>query len=113
MKFVWILRTWNSQDTFWEHVREHKEYEKAYLKVEVLLEEIKRIILQKQQEWKDLCSENNELKEVDKDFAFEIPTAELLKTRPFFKFLSIVGASDSKKDLMQTWYVERLHLTES
>lgn len=113
MRFIWILRTWNSEDTFWEHVREHKQYDVAYSKVEHLLEEIKNIILLKQQEWKDLCAENPELKESDKEFTYEIPTPELLKTKTFFKFLSILGTSASTKDLIQTWYIERLSFTES
>lgn len=113
MKFIWILRSWNSEDTFWEHVREHKEYDTAYLKVETLLEEIKNIILLKQQEWKDLCAEHTELKEGDREFTFEIPTPELLKSKTFFKFLTILGTSETNKDFMQTWYIERLSFTES
>ncbi len=106
-KFVWIIRTWCSEDSFWEHVREHKEYDIAYRKPELLLEEINRIFLKEQTDWEDMCEASGALKE-DKQFESEIPTLELLKIRPFLKFLTV----SSKEGFMQSWYVERLKIAD-
>jgi hypothetical protein len=107
-KFVWIIRTWCSEDSFWEHVREHKEYDIAYRKPELLLEEINRIFLKEQTDWEDMCEASGADKE-ERQFDCELPTLELIKTRPFLKFLTITG----KDGFMQSWYIERLKVADT
>lgn len=107
-KFVWIIRSWCSEDSFWEHVREHKEYDIAYRKAELLLEEINRIILKEQADWEDMCEASGVSKE-DRDIQSDIPTLDLLKTRPFYKFLTVTG----KDGFMQSWYIERLKIADA
>lgn len=108
-KFIWIIRSWCSEDSFWEHVREHKEYDIGYRKPELLLEEITRIILKEQTDWEDMCEASGAPKE-ERVFQQEMPTQEQLKTRPFFKFLTV---SSTKDDSMQSWYIERLKIAEN
>jgi hypothetical protein len=107
-KFVWIIRSWCSEDTFWEHVREHKEYDIAYRKPESLLEEINRIILKEQVDWDDLCESSGASKD-ERLLQQDIPTLEQIKTRSFYKFLTI---SSQTGEFMQSWYVERLKVAE-
>ena len=110
-RFVWIIRTWCSVDTFWEHVREHKEYDIAYAKPELLLEEIDRIVLKEQTDWDDLCQGSGLSKE-DRIFDAEKPSLEQIKHRSFFKFLTIASSEKSSEDFMQCWYVERLKVVD-
>ena len=107
-KFIWIIRSWCSEDSFWEHVREHKEYDIGYRKPELLLEEIHRIILKEQTDWEDMCDSSDATKE--RVFQHETPTLDQLKTRPFFKFLTVSSKND---DSMQGWYIERLKIADS
>ncbi len=111
-KFVWIIRTWCSVDTYWEHVREHKEYDIAYAKPELILEEIDRIILKEQTEWEDLCQGSGLSKE-DRALDSEKPSLDQIKHRPFFKFLTITSSEKAAEDFMQTWYVERIKVVDS
>jgi hypothetical protein len=108
-KFVWIIRSWSSEDTFWEHVREHKEYDIAYRKTELLLEEINRIILKEQMDWEDMCEASGTSKDT-RQIQHEVPTLDQLKTRPFYKFLTI---TNTPGDFMQSWYVERLKIADN
>jgi hypothetical protein len=39
-----------------------------------------------------------------------MPSLDQLKTRPFFKFLTM---SSTKDDSMQSWYIERLKIADS
>jgi hypothetical protein len=112
LRFVWIIRTWCSEDSFWEHIREHKEYDIAYSKPELLLEEIDRIILKEQTDWEDLCQGTATAKS-DREFDIDKPSLEQLKARPFFKFLTISSSSTSAEDFMQGWYVERLKVADT
>jgi hypothetical protein len=108
-RFVWIIRSWCSEDSFWEHVREHKEYDIAYRKPELLLEEVQRIILKEQKDWEDLCLDSGISKE-SRLIEIDIPTLDQLKSRPFYKFLTISSATD---DYMQSWYIERMKVTDA
>ena len=108
-KFVWIIRSWCSLDSFWEHVREHKEFDVAYVNPELLLEEIERIVLKEQADWEDLCYASG-TKADTREFAVEKPTLEHLKNRPFVKFLTISSTVD---DYMQSWYVERMKVASA
>ena len=111
-RFVWIIRTWCVEDTYWEHVREHKEYDVAYVKPELLLEEIDRIILKEQSDWEDLCQASGMARE-DREFELDKPSLDQLKSRSFFKFLTVVSGEKASGDFMQSWYVERLKIVES
>jgi hypothetical protein len=104
MKYVWIIRTWGSVDSFWEHVREHKDYDTAFTKPEQVLEAVKKIILQEKTNYE-------ENKRTEKDFVVEIPTVEKIQTRPFLKFLTI-STKDSTEECVQNWYIERIKLIE-
>ncbi len=108
-KFVWIIRSWCSEDSFWEHVREHKEYDIGYSKPELLLEEIQRIILKEKSDWEDLCDASGTSKD-ERQFQEEVPTLTQIKTRPFFKFFTVTGVST---EYMQSWYIERLKIAEN
>ena len=44
MSFVWIIRQWCSLDSYWEHVRENKDFDVAYKSPDLVLSEIKRIV---------------------------------------------------------------------
>jgi hypothetical protein len=112
LKFIWIIRSWCSQDTYWEHVREHKEYDIAYASPEVLLEEINRIILKEQDDWNDIC-EGTETKVTDRQFDIQKPTVDQIKSRSFFKFLTITSLPTATDDFMQSWYVERLKVIDT
>lgn len=96
MPFVWIIRTWCSLDTYWEAVRSSKDYDKAFTKPELVLEEIQNIVVKEQTEFSD------------KEFLVELPTLEQIKNRPFLKFLSVVNAQGSKDSFTQNWHIERL-----
>lgn len=111
-KFVWIIRTWCSVDSYWEHVREHKEYDIAYVKPEVVLEEIDRIVTKEQSDWTAMC-EGTGFKETDREFEIEKPSLDQLKSRSFFKFCTVSSAPEAAEDFMQAWYVERLRVTDS
>jgi hypothetical protein len=111
-RFVWIIRTWCNLDTYWEHVREHKEFDFAYVKPEMLLGEIDRIILKEQTEWEDL-SKSSGLSRSDREFEVDKPSLDQLKSRPFFKFLTISSSGNSSDDFMQSWYVERMKVIDS
>ena len=111
-KFVWIIRSWCSEDSFWEHVREHKEYDIAYTKPDSLLEEIQRILLKEKTDWQDIC-ESSGTNTDDRQFQEDIPTLDQLKTRLFFKFLTISSSATSTDDFMQSWYVERLKVADT
>jgi hypothetical protein len=108
MPFVWVIRTWCSLDTFWEAIRSSKDYDAAYSKPELVIEEIQKIILREQKEWKDLCESSEEFEEDQKEFLVEIPTLEQIKNRPFYKFLSITNSTSKKDEFVQNWYIERL-----
>lgn len=110
-KFVWIIRSWCSLDSFWEHVREHKEFDVAYTHPELLLQEIDRILLKEQSDWQDLCIASGS-REDTHTFIVEKPTLDLLKSRPFVKFLTI-STTDPSHDYMQSWYIERLKIASS
>ena len=110
-KFVWIIRTWCNLDSFWEHVREHKEFDVAYTRPELLLEEIDRIVLKEKADWEDLCATSGSKLE-SREFDMDKPTAEQLKSRSFVKFLTISNAQSSNDDFMQSWYVERLKVAD-
>lgn len=104
-KCVWILRTWCNLDSFLEHVREDKLYERAFSDTETLLEEIKNIIIKEEQIWKHLGADN-------KEFIVDLPTTDHLKTRSFWKFLTIKNAANAAEEYIRTCYIERLYLTE-
>jgi hypothetical protein len=110
-KFVWIIRSWCSEDSFWEHVREHKEYDIAYSKPELLLEEIDRIVLKEEADWNDLCNGSPGQK-AERGFEIDKPSLDQLKNRPFFKFLTVSSSPTSSEDFMQSWYVERLKVAD-
>lgn len=104
-KCIWILRSWCSLDSFLEHVREDKVYEKAFTDIEVILEEIKSIVIKEEQIWKHLGAD-------DKEIIVDLPTAEHLKTRSFWKFLTIKNISEKSDEYVRAFYVERLYFTE-
>lgn len=108
LKFVWIIRSWCNQDSYWEHVREHKEFDIAYANPELLLEEINRIILKEQDDWNDIC-EGKQAKLTEREFDIQKPSLDQIKSRSFFKFLTI---SSNKEDYMQSWYIERLKVVD-
>lgn len=108
-RFVWIIRSWCSEDSYWEHVREHKEYDIAYTKPELLVEEIERIVLKEQEDWKDLC-EGTGAQVSGRQFEIEKPSLDQLKNRAFFKFLTV---SEVATDFMQSWYIERLKVADN
>lgn len=114
-KFLWLIRTWCSLDSFWEHVREHKDYDIAYTNVESVMDEIKRLIAKQHLDWDIICA-NSPLEDKDsRRFDIDMPSLEHLRTRSFVKFLSVVntgrGDGDSKNDGdMTAWYVERLNV---
>jgi hypothetical protein len=110
-KFVWIIRTWCSQDSYWEHVREHKEYDLAYKNPELIMEEIHRIVGKEQNDWKDLC-QGSGMKETDREFDIEMPSLDQIKSRSFFKFLTITSVGQTSDEFMQSWYVERLKVID-
>lgn len=110
-RFVWIIRSWCSEDTFWEHVREHKEYDVAYVKPEMLLEEIDRIVLKEQSDWNDICRDTG-VKTTDREFEINRPSLDILKSRPFIKFLTVSSSSTAKESFMQSWYIERLTVAD-
>ena len=41
---MWIIRQWCSLDSYWEHVRENKDFDVAYKSPDLVLNEIKRIV---------------------------------------------------------------------
>ena len=108
MPFVWVIRTWCSLDSFWEAVRSSKEYDIAYTKPEEILEHLERIALREQKEWKELCEASSEFKHDDKQFLIELPTVDQIKSRPFYKFLSVTSGPEAKEEFVQNWYIERL-----
>lgn len=110
-RFVWIIRSWCSEDSFWEHVREHKEYDVAYVKPEMLLEEIDRIVLKEQSDWSDICRDTG-VKTTDREFEINRPSLDVLKSRPFMKFLTVSSSSSAKESFMQSWYIERLTVAD-
>lgn len=110
-KFVWIIRYWCNVDSFWEHVREHKEYDIAYAKPELALEEMERIFLKEKTEWEDMCKGTG-VKPETREFSFEKPSPEQLKNRSFFKFLTMTTSDEVPYELRQTWYVERLKIVD-
>jgi hypothetical protein len=94
-------------ETFWEAVRSSKEYDVAYIKPEDVISDVEKIIIKEQEEWKDLCKISNNVSG-EKDFSVDIPTVDQIKNRPFFKFLSVTGAANTKDQFVQNWYIERL-----
>ena len=108
MPFIWVIRTWCSLDTFWEAVRSSKEYDVAFSKPEQVLEELQKIIIREQTEWKELCEASSEFQAGDKEFLVEVPTVEQVKNRPFYKFLSVSSSQSAKEQFVQNWYIERL-----
>lgn len=108
MPFVWVIRTWCSLDSFWEAIRSSKEYDIAYSKPDQVLEELQKIIIKEQTEWKELCEASSEFNHEDKVFVVELPSAEQIKNRPFFKFLSVSGGPNAKEEFVQNWYIERI-----
>lgn len=106
MPFVWVIRTWCSADSFWEAIRSSKEYDTAFTKPEKAFEEIEKVILKEQKEWKDISSLEGETKH---EFLVELPTIDQIKNRPFCKFLSVISAS-TKDEFAHNWYIERLYL---
>jgi hypothetical protein len=111
VRFVWILRSWSSIDSFWEHVRSNKEFDTVYTKPEQALEHIVRVYEQEQSEWKSLCEGSTDIKVEDREFIVEIPTLDQLKSRPFIKFLTITSVN-GKDEFSQSWYVERIKVIE-
>jgi hypothetical protein len=109
MPFVWIVRTWCSLDSFWETVRSSKEYDVAYTKPESVLEKIEKIIITEQQEWKELC-EASGISVNEREFLVEVPTVDQIKSRPFYKFLSVGSNPTAKEPFAQNWYIERIRL---
>lgn len=107
-KFVWIIRSWCSIDSYWEHVREHKDFDIAYTKPELLLEEIERILLKEESDWKAIC-EGSGVEVESRAFLVDKPSIDQLKSRGFVKFLTV---SSPKDDFMQSWYVERLKVID-
>lgn len=107
MPFVWVIRTWNSVETFWEAVRSSKEYDNAYTKPDDVIAEVEKIIIKEQEEWKDLCQLSKEVGG-EKDFSVELPTIDQIKNKAFFKFLSVTAAANTKDQFVQNWYIERL-----
>ena len=112
VRFIWIIRSWSSIDSFWEHVRSNKEFEITYSKPEQVLEQAQRIFEQEQMEWKSLCEGSTDLKEEDREFIVELPTLEQIKSRPFLKFLTVTSTKKEASDFMQSWYIERCKLIE-
>lgn len=106
MPFVWILRTWSSEDSFWEAIRSSKEFDVAYSNPADAYEAIQKLIVKEQTEWKELCESSSDFKISDREFFVEAPTVEQIKNRSFLKFLSLVGQKDQ---FAQNWYIERLH----
>lgn len=111
-RFVWIIRSWCNEDTYWEHVREHKEFDVSYVKPEFLLGEIDRIVLKEQSDWEDLC-QSSQMSPSDREFEIDKPSLDQLKSRSFFKFLTITSAEKSPENFMQSWYVERLKVVDT
>lgn len=111
VRFAWILSTWSSLDSFWEHVRSNKEFDTIYTKPEQALEQIIRVYEQEQLEWKSICEGSSDTKLEDREFIVEIPTLDQLKSRPFFKFLTITSVA-GKEDYSQSWYIERIKIIE-
>jgi hypothetical protein len=110
-KFVWIIRSWCSQDTYWEHVREHKEYDIAYTNPLLVMEEIERILIKEQSDWADICISGH-VKQTDREFDIDKPSLEQLKSRSFVKFLTVSSTNDASDEFMQSWYVERLKVVD-
>jgi hypothetical protein len=108
-RFIWIIRSWCSLDSFWEHVREHKEYDVAYTSVDMVLEEIQRIVQKQKVEWAQLCDTTTGSNEDDRKFDITVPSIDQIKSRPFIKFLSVISLKD-EDDYMTSWYVERLQV---
>lgn len=104
-KCIWILRTWCNEDSFLENVREDKVYERAFSDVDSVLEEIKLIVVKEEQIWKHLGADN-------KEFIVDLPTTEHLKTRSFWKFLTMKNNASSQEEYIRAFYIERLYLTE-
>ena len=109
MPFVWIVRTWCSLDTFWETIRSSKEYDIAYTKPDEVLEELSHIVAKEQEEWRELC-ESSGLNINDHEFLVELPSVDQIKSRPFYKFLSIIPGANAKEPFAQNWYIERIRL---
>jgi hypothetical protein len=107
MSFVWIIRQWCSLDSYWEHVRENKDFDVAYKSPEFVLNEIKRIVEKEEIEWKQRCSTSDSLKESDREFGIDIPSLEQVVNRPFIKFLTI-STTGKSNEYWQSWYVERM-----
>jgi hypothetical protein len=107
MSFVWIIRQWNSLDSFWEHVRENKDFDVAYKSPDLVLNEIKRIVEKEEIEWKSICSTSETVKESDRDYSSDVPSLEQVVNRPFIKFLTI-SSTDKTSEYWQSWYVERI-----
>ena len=108
MPFVWVIRTWCILDTFWEAIRSSKEYDVAYSRPEQVVEEIQKIVVRQQTEWKELCEGSSEFKHEDKVFMVEVPTVDQVKNRPFYKFLSVTSGPNAKEEFVQNWYIERI-----
>jgi hypothetical protein len=94
-------------DSFWEHVRENKDFDVAYKSPELALNEIKRIVEKEEVEWKSMCSTSETVKESDRVFSVEVPSLEQVVNRPFIKFLTISSA-DTTNEYWQSWYIERM-----
>ena len=112
MPFVWIVRTWSSLDSFWEAIRSSKEFDVAYPKPEQVLEEVEKIVIREQAEWKDLCANSPDFSLADREFLVELPTLDQIKNRPFYKFLSVTAAPSAKEQFVQNWYIERLRCSK-
>lgn len=110
-KFVWIIRSWCSQDTYWEHVREHKEYDIAYTNPTIVMDEIERIIQKEQSDWEDICV-SGDVKKTDREFDIEKPSLDQLKSRSFYKFMTVSSTNTASEEFMQSWYVERLKIID-
>ena len=110
MKFVWIIRQWCSLDSYWEHVRQDKDFDVAYANPELVLEEVNRIIEKENVEWKDMCSSSTTIKETDREFLIETPTLEHVVNRSFIKCLTISTTGGKQNEYWQAWYIERLNV---
>ncbi len=106
MPFVWVIRTWCSEDSFWEAIRSSKEFDIAYSNPAELFEAVQKLIAKEQLEWKELCESSSDVSLNDRDFLIESPTVDQIKNRSFLKFMSTVS---SKDQFAQHWYIERLH----
>lgn len=105
-RFVWVLRSWCSEDSFWEHVRGNKDFDLAFATAQQVLEEIQRITLKEQADWQDLHGTSETHK-----FVIETPTVDQIKNRPFLKFLTCASIKEESQ-FMQCWYVERVKIAE-